>query len=62
MKVIFILAILFGCSQFSMKVAEDFVEGEVKTSEKITEDLSKQDQLQGKKRPEVVLISPIVKF
>jgi hypothetical protein len=61
-RVLFLPIILASCTAKELKITEDFIEGEIETAEKIMQDLSATDPLQGKKKPKVEISVPVKKF
>lgn len=57
-----ILVILASCSATGWKVADDIMEGEMQTVEKVADDLRMGDPMQGKKRPSVEIRTPLKEF
>jgi len=58
--VIFVL--MCSCSPTSWQVADDIIDGEINTAEKVAEDLKGGDRLQGKKKPAIEIRTPIKRF
>ena len=61
-KTLMFLFVLAGCTAKEITAIDDFIEGEASTAEKIVEDLSGVDPIQGKRKPAVEVRVPIKKF
>lgn len=61
-NILFLSIFLVGCSPTEWKVADDIIEGEINTVEKVAQDLTGTDLLQGKQKPKVELTVPVKKF
>lgn len=61
-KGLFLALVLGACSAKEVTAIDDFIEGEGTTAEKIVQDLSSPDPLEGKKRPSVEVKVPVKKF
>ncbi len=61
-RVLFLSIILVSCTAKEVTAVDDFIEGEASTAEKIVQDLSAPDPLQGKQKPKVEVRVPVKKF
>lgn len=62
MLIYLVLFLLASCSAKEVTAIDDFIEGEAATAEKIVQDLSAPDPLQGKQKPKVEVRVPVKKF